>query len=320
MSVLNGAMLTGASEDGARKAAKNLAMIFGSIPGQVFWPYFAGASISLAGALAVKGEVLLAKGTDKIVSMGRLFFAVPMAVFGAQHFTEAKFIVQLVPSWIPGAWFWTYFVGTALIAAALSMVMKKQAGLAASLLALMLFLFVVLMHIPNVVAKPSDRVLWAVALRDLSFSGGALALAGMQINEWKAKAKNAFITAGRIFIAVATIFFGVEQLLHPDFVPGVPLEKPTPTWIPGHLQWAYLAGAVFLVAGPYILVNRKARLAATCVGVMVMLLELFVYLPMWGAKFSDIGGGLDYFVDTLAFAGAALLLADALPREGGLHV
>ena len=189
MSVLNGAMLTGASEDGARKAAKNLAMIFGSIPGQVFWPYFAGASISLAGALAVKGEVLFAKGTDKIVSMGRLFFAVPMAVFGAQHFTEAKFIVQLVPSWIPGAWFWTYFVGTALIAAALSMVVKKQAGLAASLLALMLFLFVVLMHIPNVVAKPSDRVLWAVALRDLSFSGGALALAGMQINEMESQSE-----------------------------------------------------------------------------------------------------------------------------------
>ncbi|MGB2668275.1 MAG: hypothetical protein WAK48_30080, partial [Candidatus Acidiferrum sp.] len=75
-----------------------------------------------------------------------------------------------------------------------------------------------------------------------------------------------------------------------------------------------------LVAGPYILVNRKARLAATCVGVMVLLLELFVYLPMWGAQFSDIGGGLDYFADTLAFAGAALLLADALPREGGRHV
>ncbi|MGO9839654.1 MAG: hypothetical protein ACLPZF_00420, partial [Candidatus Acidiferrales bacterium] len=308
MSVLNGAMLTGAPEDGARKAAKNLAMLFGSIPAQVFWPYFAGASISMAGALAVKGELLLAKGTDKVLSMGRLFLAVPMAVFGAQHFTDAKFIVQLVPAWIPGAWFWTYFVGTALLAAALSIVAKKQSGLAASLLALMLFLFVVLMHIPNVVAKPSDRVLWAVALRDLSFSGGALALAGIQINEWKAKAKNALITTGRIFIAIATIFFGIEQLLHPDFVPGVPLEKPTPTWIPGHLLWAYLAGAVFLVAGPCILVNRKARLAATCVGVMVLLLELFVYLPMWGAKFSDIGGGLDYFVDTLAFAGAVLLL------------
>ena len=54
------------------------------------------------------------------------------------------------------------------------------------------------------------------------------------------------------------------------------------------------------------------------VGVMVLRLELFIYL--WGAKSSDTGGGLDYFVDTLAFAGAALLLADALPREGGLHV
>jgi uncharacterized membrane protein len=295
-------------------------MAFGSIPAVVFWPYFAGASLSVAGALAVKGEVLLAKGVGKIVSMGRLFFAVPMAVFGAQHFTEAKSIVHLVPSWIPGAWFWTYFVGTALIAAALTIVMKKKGGLAASLLALMLFLFVVLMHIPNVVTEPRDRVLWAVALRDLAFSGGALAFAGTQAAEWKARGRNALVTTGRIFIAVATIFFGIEQLRHPDALPGVPLDKVTPAWIPGHYLWGYIAGAVFLVAGPCILVNRKTHLAATCVGVMVLLVELFVYLPMWGANFSDIGGGLDYFVDTLAFAGAALLLADALPREGGLHV
>jgi uncharacterized membrane protein len=320
VSVLNGATLTGASGGGARKAAQALAMIFGSTPAEVLWPYFAGASVSLAGALAVKGEVLLAKGADKIVSIGQLFFAVPMAVFGAQHFTEAKSIVHMVPSWIPGAWFWTYFVGTALIAAALSIVVKKHAALAASLLALMLFLFVALIHIPNVVAQPTDRVLWAVALRDLAFSGGALAFAGMQTASSNAKSRNAFITIGRIFISLATIYFAIEQLRHPDSMPGVPLGKLTPTWIPGHLLWAYIAGAVFLVAGPCVLVNRKTRLAATCVGVLVLLLELFVYLPMWGVNFSDIDGRLDYFVDTLAFAGAALLLADALPREGGLHV
>lgn len=305
---------------GRGKATKNLAMIIGSIPAEVFWPYFAGASISLAGAVAVKGEVLLAKGTDKIVSMGRLFYAVPMAVFGAQHFTEAKFIEKMIPAWLPGPWFWTYFIGTALIAAALSIVVKKYSGLAAALLGLLLFLFVALIHIPNVVANPRDRVLWAVALRDLSFSGGALAFAGMQIHEGKGKTKKALVTIGRIAIATAVIFFAVVQLRHPELVPGVPLARETPTWIPGHLLWAYVAGVVYLVAGPCMLVNRKARVAAICVGVMVLLLELFVYLPMWGMKFSDIGNGLNYFVDTLAFAGAALLLADALPREGGLHV
>jgi hypothetical protein len=42
-----------------------------------------------------------------------MFFAVPLAVFGAEHFASAKSIMLLVPSWIPGPLFWTYFVGVA---------------------------------------------------------------------------------------------------------------------------------------------------------------------------------------------------------------
>jgi uncharacterized membrane protein YphA (DoxX/SURF4 family) len=291
------------------------AILWLQISAELFWPYFAGATLSLAGLAALRGDVLLARGSDKIVSMGRLFFAVPMAVFGAEHFTEAKFVVRMVPAWIPGAWFWTYFVGTALIAAAASLVLKKQARLAATLLGLMLFLFVVLMHIPNVVANPRDRIAWAIALRDLAFSGGALAFAGMQTAEWRSKGKNILTTVGRIFFAVAAIVFGAEQILHSDGVPGVPLARLTPAWIPGHRFWPYVTGAVFLVAGPCLLANRKTRLAATGLGAMVLVLMVFVYLPILCASVTDIGNGLNYFMDTLAFGGAALLLADAMPKE-----
>jgi hypothetical protein len=42
---------------------------------------------------------------------------------------------------------------------------------------------------------------------------------------------------------------------------------------------------------------------------------LFVYLPIMASNLSDIGNGLNYVVDTLAFGGTALLLANALPVE-----
>ncbi len=288
--------------------------------GEVFWPYFAGAAILLAGIIATRGEVSLERGQDKIQPWGPVFFAVPLAVFGAEHFASAKSIMQLVPSWIPKPLFWTYFVGVALIGAAVSITLKRKAWLSAPLLALMLFLFVVLISVPAVVAKPGDRIGWALLLRDLAFSGGALALAGTEARDWPEWTKKIAIRTGQNFIAVTTIFFGVMQLLHPDFVPGVPLEKITPVWIPGRIFWSYLAGIVFVVAGGCLLVNRKMRLAATGLGAMVLLLLVFVYLPMWGASLSDIANGLNYFADTLMFSGAALLLAQAMPKETPSHV
>jgi uncharacterized membrane protein len=290
------------------------------LQGEVFWPYFAGAAISVTGAIAARKEVLLAAGADKLVSLGRLFYAMPMAVFGAEHFTATKEISQLVPKWIPGATFWTYFVGAALFAAALSFVTKKYGRWSGALLGLMFFLFVTLMHIPASLSEPRDRVGWVVALRDLSFSGGALAFAATQAEQWPAKWRTSLAGISRIFIALTTLFYAVQQLLHPDVVPGVPLERATPTWIPGRIFWGYLTGVVFLVVGGRLLVKRGARRAALGLGIMVLILILAVYLPIWGASLSSIQDGLNYFADTLMFAGAALLLAEALPKESNGHV
>ena len=124
------------------------------IPGNVFWPYLAGIAILAIGIFADGKEALHAHGIDKILTLGPLFFALPMAVFATQHFTESKTVATLVPSWIPGHLFWTYFVGTALVAASASIVVRKHARLAAILLAVMLVLFVLVLHVPSIMADP----------------------------------------------------------------------------------------------------------------------------------------------------------------------
>jgi uncharacterized membrane protein len=303
-------------------AARDLlgGVVFFQVSAEVFWAYFAGAAIWLAGLAAIRTDVLLARGSDKLISMGRVFFALPMAVFGTEHFTAAKFVVQLVPKYMPWPWFWTFFVGAALIAASVSISLKREVWLSAPLLALMLFLFVTMISVPNILADPRNRVMWSTGLRDLSFSGGALALAGMQTEKWGSLARNIVINVGRLVIAVATLVFGVQQILRPDVAPGVPLDLQTPAGIPLRILWAYLAGAVFLVAGMCLLLNRKTRAAATALGAMVLLLVVFVYLPILVVRLKDIDNGLNYFVDTLAFSGAALLLADAMPKEEAPHV
>ncbi len=292
-----------------------------SLPASVFWPYCGGAALLAAGLpFIVKNDLPHERGLDKIIPIGRLFYTVPLVVFAAEHFTATTAIAQVVPSWIPGHRFWVYLVGTALIAAALSLTFKKQARLAATLLGIMFCVFVVLIHIPNVLAKPHDRIVWAVALRDLSFSGAAFAFAGAQNKVQPANGSHGLVTLGRLFVALPAIFFSVEHFLHADFVPGVPLGKIVPAWIPLRLFWAYLMGAVLLAAGVCLLVNKKARLAASYLGVMIFLVVLFVYLPMLAAIPGDIGNGLNYFADTLMFSGAAFLLADALPKKVQTHV
>lgn len=291
------------------------------IPGRVFWPYFVGAVLLAIGLpIVITKELPHARGLDRIVAFGRLCFAIPMAVFGTEHFTFARFVVAMVPSWIPAHRFWVDLVGVALIAAALCIIVKRQSRLAALLLGIMLVLFVVLMHIPRVLANPRDRFAWAVALRDIAFSGGAFAFAGAPGDPRSANRVAGLVTLGRCFVAIPAVFFAVEQFLHPEFVPGVPLDRLVPIWVPGRLFWSFLSGAVLLLAGVCLLIKKKMRGAATYLGVTILLLVLAVYLPILADEPSAIGTGLNYFVDTLAFGGAALVLAGALPKEDDSHV
>ena len=286
------------------------------IPGKPFWPYFAGAVILIVGLVNIgRAKPLPSLGIHRAIAFGPVFFASPMAVFGADHFIASRLIGAMVPSWIPWHMFWVYLVGVALFASALSIVTNKHSVLAATLLSAMLFSFVLLISAPKVVAIPSNRFALAVLLRDSSFSAGALACAVARATEWPKRRLTGMTTLVRSVIGVTSLVFGVEHFLHPECVPVVPLKQLMPSWIPGHLFLAYLTGAVLVAAGLCLVFGWKARSAAAWLGVISFVMVLLVYLPIMVSNLSDIGDGLNYLADTLAFSGAALLVAGALPVE-----
>ena len=277
---------------------------------------FAGLLLFLVALWAAKDDLARNRGLDKIVGLSNLCFAIPLAVFGAEHLSGARFIMLGVPAYMPWRLFWAYFVGFALLSASLSIATKIQVRWSGLLFGVMMFLFVAMLHFPRALANPRDRIAWVIVIREMSFAGGGWILAG---NAMRGQGKSKLITAGRILIAIAAIFFGVEHFLHPAGCPGVPLEKLTPVWIPGRLLIGYLTGAILLVAGAGILLAKKTRMAATYLGTWILLLVLLLYGPILITQMSDPSTavkveGINYFADTLLFAGAILALASATPR------
>src|SRR5262245_20016573 len=105
----------------------------------------AGAALFLIGGWAAKDDVAAARGLDKIVALSNLCYAVPLAVFGTLHFFTAKDLLNFVPSYMPARMFWVYFVGCALIAAALSIATRIQVRWSGLLVGIMMFLFVAML-------------------------------------------------------------------------------------------------------------------------------------------------------------------------------
>ena len=297
-----------------------LAPIFFEFSRTVVSMYTASIALLVIGALAAKDDVAQARGLDKVVALGNLFFALPLAVFAAEHFSAAKGISQGVPKFMPWPLFWTYLVGCGLLAASFSIATKIQVRWSGLLFGTMMFLFVAMMDLPGSLAEPHNRFNWILMFRELSFGAGGWVLAGNALAREGRRAGNKLISIGSIIIGAVAIFYGVEHFLHPINVPGVPLRKIMPVWIPGRMIISFLTGAILVVCGAGILLAKKTRIAAAYLGAWITLLVFTVYLAILIASFPvpsiDVKvEAVNYFTDTMLYAGTILALARGTPRS-----
>jgi uncharacterized membrane protein len=282
----------------------------------IFWPCFLGLVFLVIGLVYSRKDFAAATGLDKLIALAYVFVAAPLAVFAGEHLAGPRILMQLVPPWMPARLFWAYFVGVALLAAALSLSVKKYVRWSAPLMATMFFLFVLMMDIPATIANPHNRQFWTLALRETAFGGGALALTAFMMQQDNHRHAKTVILIARFCIGIPLIFYGVEHFLFPAFAPGVPLPKLTPHWVPIPYFWAGLVGVVLLVSGKAILYNERSRIAAACVGLVMTLLTLFLYTPLLVmATKASLITELNYVADTLFFGGTVLFLAMALPAD-----
>jgi uncharacterized membrane protein YphA (DoxX/SURF4 family) len=118
---------------------------------------FAGGAFVVAGALPVgqkdsSHKIWLLELLEKFIPLGGVFFCMTMICFGIDHFLYTKAISVLVPGWLHAAMFWTWFAGAALMASGITIILKIKLKLSALLLASMLFLWLIMLHIPRALA------------------------------------------------------------------------------------------------------------------------------------------------------------------------
>jgi uncharacterized membrane protein len=139
-----------------------------------------GGAFIIAGTFAVKEpESGLLSFPAKLIPVGKYFLAIMMVVFGFMHFVYTDFVVTLVPDWIPWHLFWTYFAGIALMAAGLAVILNIKRRLAARWLGIMIFLWVLLLHIPRAIIDPhsGNGNEWTSVFEAVAFSGLAFIIA-----------------------------------------------------------------------------------------------------------------------------------------------
>jgi uncharacterized membrane protein len=94
------------------------------------------------------------KAFDRISNYGKFLYAFMLMMFGLAHFVNADFVKTIVPGWIPGSLFWTYLTGVALMGAGLSIFINVRVRQIMSLLAIMLFIWLIVVHLPSTIQYP----------------------------------------------------------------------------------------------------------------------------------------------------------------------
>ena len=279
--------------------------------------YSAGILVLVVGlAVAMKHFPPQTTALEKLLYCAPVLVAAPLAIFGAEHLLDPAGVGRLIPAWIPAHTFWALLVGVCLVLAALSIMAQKQVALALGLFGILMLCFEALIHVPGAVSESKNTFAWSIVCREFTFGMGALAFAATHTLEGKTSGKHWLIKVARLIMGIALIFFGVRYLFKPELLPGVPLVQPTPNFSPLRLLWGYLNGAVYVIGGAGLVLNKKAAEAAIWVGVFVLGTAIVFCIPYMVQKNFDVGTGLNVPADTMLFSGSILCLAGSLRASG----
>lgn len=285
----------------------------------VVWPAVLGLSALGAGLYQYRDDLRASAPPwrSRVRALGPVFIAAALATFSGEHFTQAREFSQLVPKWLPLRVPLTYVVGVCLLAAAVSFVARRYIRWSAPLLALLFALFVLLIYLPSAIAHPRIRIVWIFPFREGTFAVGAFCVA---LSESRgAPRSNTLAAALRLWTTAVAIFFGLQNILYPQFTPGVPDQRPTSAWVPLPHLIAFLTGVILVALGGAMLFRKTSVAAITGVGILMTALTIVLFVPDLFLAHGVVQRvtAINFVADTLLFAGMMFAIASAVASVAG---
>lgn len=241
--------------------------------------------------------------------VGRIFFAVSIVAFGLQSLICSNFVPGLepVPLSITARVLAADLIGLILMILGTLIAVDRKAHTASITLAILLLLWILLLHVPKLAVTPSNGGAWTAAFETIALLGAALILAGTAARrsdrQKEVFTERPFITVGRLCYGFSLPIFGLLHFVYPGYVASV-----IPAWIPAHLFWAYFIGVAFGLAGVSIVSGFQARITAILVGSMFGLWVLILHGPR-AVIFPQRPAEWTSLFVALAMAGGAYLIA-----------
>lgn len=238
----------------------------------------------------------LLPGKEAIVKTAIYLFAVPWIVMGIQHYMYAGFVATLVPSFIGGKLFWVYLTGTAMIAAGISFISNIKIPLAATMLALMLMIFILLIHVPILSGHPL-LINWTRVFQDIALLGTAFMVTG----------NIKLINTGRVLYAGCVAVLGFQHLMHVSFI-----TAKIPPYFPLINLWDSVIGILMICAAVCIILKYRPLPAGLSLGVIIVLFALLYNLPL---LISDVHNGQQWtglMLDLALAAGAFISIRNPI--------
>jgi hypothetical protein len=166
-------------------------MLLFRLPNVLREPLFAACwsvfplAVMLGAAMVIYVRVAAAWDTQYIrhfsgesgLRTARILYGLSLVFFGMAHFIDLKDTLPLVPNWLPAHLFWAYFTGCTYIASGTAVILGVCARLAATLSAVQIGSFLLLVWIPIVAAGSTVPFQWSETFLNAALLAGAWVIA-----------------------------------------------------------------------------------------------------------------------------------------------
>lgn len=243
-----------------------------------------------------------------LLKTGRSIFSIGIAGLGFFCFAFRDFVIGRPPLWqehVNDSIVFGAVCGSVIILTAVAILLGKQGGIAALIMAAMILALSVFRHLPVFLND------WVNAFKAFALLGGALIAAGSFLREEPRllhyridqRIVNVLILAGTALLAS---FFIAAGYAHFKWAEGV--QFLIPEFVPFRLFWTYFCGVCLFAGGIGILLSRTRGLAALLSGIMVLSWFLLLHIPRFIANPSDPSDRLG-LLESFTFVGEFLILA-----------